>query len=278
MESRYVVKQYMSRGAQAETFVALDTESDVQVILKLTHKADLTVNQQNQLLREAQLQRKISSEFVVKVLNAYETASDIVTVLEFAPFGDFETQIQKRSAPFDESAIITWAMQLLLGLKHTHSNNIIHRDVKTANIVLIQDDKFPNAKAMLCDFGIATENNLAKTVVGTPYYMSPQACKGLNYGQKTDIWALGVVLYRLCTFEYPFFAGNQIALRARIASGVFQEVKGYSEELTGLINRMLEQNEALRPEAEELLKDPIFESRLRHFKYNEDADTVEGTQ
>ena len=129
---------------------------------------------------------------------------------------------------------------------------------------------YQNPVAMLCDFGIVrklADSELCQTAVGTPYYMSPQICKGEPYSTKTDIFSLGVVLYRCCTLKYPFYGANVIMLKTKIITGKYEPISGeYCEELKSIIYSMLEQDEAKRPTALELLKKPIFRSRLRHYK------------
>ena len=93
--------------------------------------------------------------------------------------------------------------QLVIGIALMHSKNILHRDLKTQNMFLTKDDVIK-----LGDFGIAkalgTQVDLTKTVCGTPYFMSPEVCRGETYGQKADIWALGCALYELIAFKRPF--------------------------------------------------------------------------
>ena len=128
--------------------------------------------------------------------------------MELGEYGDMEKQLinNYKPNPLPESVIITYLMQLLLGLHTLHSNGIIHRDIKTENIVLANDDRFPNGRAVIVDFGIATECDYSTTMVGTPFYLSPQICMNDNYSTKADIYSLGVVLYKLMTYKFPFIA------------------------------------------------------------------------
>jgi NIMA (never in mitosis gene a)-related kinase len=96
-----------------------------------------------------------------------------------------------------EEYILNWFTQVCLAIKHCHDRKIIHRDLKASNIFLTK-----KGICKLGDFGIArvlsnTKSN-AKTVVGTPYYLSPEIIQGRPYNSESDIWSLGVLLYELC--------------------------------------------------------------------------------
>ena len=92
--------------------------------------------------------------------------------------------------------------------------NILHRDLKTQNIFLTK-----NNDIRIGDLGIAKQLlrfRFTNTVIGTPYYLSPEICKNKPYNEKSDIWALGCVLYELCTFNHPFESTNQASLIKKI--------------------------------------------------------------
>ena len=81
-----------------------------------------------------------------------------------------------------------------------HSRKVIHRDIKTQNVFLTSSNTIK-----VGDFGISkvleSSTQVAMTVVGTPYYMAPEACQSMPYTSKSDIWALGIVIYELCTLQ-----------------------------------------------------------------------------
>jgi len=95
---------------------------------------------------------------------------------------------------------MNWMIQIFIGIEYIHSMRIIHRDVKASNIFL---SSYEIVK--LGDFGISRMldncNEAAMTVVGTPFYMSPELCQNKPYTMKTDIWSLGCLLYELCEFK-----------------------------------------------------------------------------
>jgi len=90
-----------------------------------------------------------------------------------------------------------------LAVKHVHDRKILHRDLKSSNVFLTN-----NNRVKLGDFGIAKVLNKttskAKSFVGTPYYISPEIIEGKRYDFFSDIWSIGVILYELCTLELPF--------------------------------------------------------------------------
>jgi NIMA (never in mitosis gene a)-related kinase len=101
------------------------------------------------------------------------------------------------------------------GLQYLHANRILHRDIKTINMFLTKEER-----VKIGDLGVAKmlneTSNMAQTVVGTPYYLSPELCEEKPYNNKSDIWSLGCVLYELCTLKHPFEAQNQGALILKI--------------------------------------------------------------
>ena len=94
---------------------------------------------------------------------------------------------------------------MCLGLQYLHANRVLHRDIKSANIFLDAQNHLK-----LGDLGVAKQlvQTFAHTTVGTPYYMSPELVEEKPYNHKSDIWALGCVLYEMCTQTYPFNAKN----------------------------------------------------------------------
>jgi NIMA (never in mitosis gene a)-related kinase len=127
-----------------------------------------------------------------------------------------------------------------LAIKHIHDRKIIHRDLKAENIFL--------TKRRICklgDLGVARVMNStqskAYTVVGTPYYMSPEVIQSNPYDRKSDIWSLGVLLYQLCTLKIPFPGNNLIAITKRIMKLDYEPIDTsvYSTNVNNLLNSML---------------------------------------
>ena len=138
-----------------------------------------------------------------------------------------------------EAKIWKFFIEMSLGLHYLHSFRILHRDIKTINMFLGKDDK-----VKIGDLGVAKllnqTNNMAHTIVGTPYYLSPELCEEKPYNHKSDIWSLGCVLYELATFKHPFEANNQGALILKIVRAKFNPISTtYSKSLRDLIDSLL---------------------------------------
>jgi NIMA (never in mitosis gene a)-related kinase len=119
--------------------------------------------------------------------------------------GDLSTYIKalkKRGQRLSEKLIGYWFTQLLFGLRVLHSKNILHRDLKSANIFLTK-----NYSLKIGDFGISKvlERSSAITCIGTPLYLSPEVCNNQPYTYSSDMWALACIVYEMCSLRVPSF-------------------------------------------------------------------------
>eukprot|EP00960_Hanusia_phi_P035821 751960-Hanusia_phi.AAC.7 len=147
------------------------------------------------------------------------------------------------------------------------SRKILHRDIKSANVFLHRSDERGNAVVKLGDFGISkvleATQGLAKTAVGTPYYMSPELCSGKCYGYKSDMWALGIVLYEMASLRPAFDAHSFNALVVKILKGKFSPISSvYSPDLHDAVQALLDKDTALRPDVNQFLQLPFIRRRL----------------
>ncbi|XP_022450571.1 serine/threonine-protein kinase Nek1 isoform X4 [Delphinapterus leucas] len=161
--------------------------------------------------------------------------------------------------------ILDWFVQICLALKHVHDRKILHRDIKSQNIFLTKDGTI-----QLGDFGIARVLNstveLVRTCIGTPYYLSPEICENKPYNNKSDIWALGCVLYEMCTLKHAFEAGNMKNLVLKIISGSFPPVSlHYSYDLRSLISQLFKRNPRDRPSVNSILEKGFIAKRIEKF-------------
>lgn len=138
-------------------------------------------------------------------------------------------------------------------MKHVHDRKIIHRDLKGANVFLTK-----KGIVKIGDFGIAKVLShtiqKARTMVGTPYYLSPEIVQSQPYNSKTDIWSMGVMLYELCALKPPFDAPSIHMLSMKIVRGVYNPIPtSFSTEIKNLIKLMLEVKAEKRPDVNKIL-------------------------
>lgn len=150
-------------------------------------------------------------------------------------------------------------------MHYMHSNRILHRDLKTQNIFLLG-----NGRLVLGDLGISKvmdgTMDFAKTCIGTPYYMSPEIFQNKPYNHKSDVWALGCVLYELTTLNHAFDANSLNGLACKIVKGRYPPVDPkYSTHLRDLIAAMLMTNPAQRPDMDDVLRRPFIRKHIYNF-------------
>lgn len=164
-----------------------------------------------------------------------------------------------------ENTILDLFTQICLGMKHVHDRKIIHRDLKGANVFLTK-----KGIVKIGDFGIAKVLSCtvqqARTMVGTPYYLSPEIVQSKPYNSKTDIWSMGVMLYELCALRPPFDAPSIHLLSMKIIRGVYNPIPAcYSSEIKTLIKQMLEMRPDQRPDVNKILNTPLIQRRIKSY-------------
>lgn len=156
--------------------------------------------------------------------------------------------------PVNEETVWRFSLQIMLGLRDLHAKKILHRDIKAMNVFLTD-----NKKIRIGDLGVARTmtSDFANTIVGTPYYLSPEMCEERPYNEKTDVWAMGCLIYELCTGKHPFEANSQAALALKIVVGKYQALPAhYSPLMSWLIKLCLSVDYKRRPTIQYLLSQP----------------------
>ena len=149
-------------------------------------------------------------------------------------------------------------IQMLLGLQYLHQNKIVHRDIKPSNIFVDSE-----GIVKLADFGLSKALNQShsastfkiEAMVGTPLYLAPEICANQPPSLEADIWALGCVLFELCSLKPPFVATNILALATMIAQSEVPNLDvRYCDDLNALVRWMLDKNLKNRPSASQILR------------------------
>jgi NIMA (never in mitosis gene a)-related kinase len=197
-------------------------------VIKSVRIVELSGREQLEAINEVTILSKMNSPFVVRYYDSFIDQDSLHIVMEYCNRGDLQTLLKKAKEKNMSSLKenVTWNifLQIVLGLHYLHNQKILHRDLKTANVFLMKDDSQPYFLVKIGDLGVAklleTSTAFAKTIVGTPYYLSPELCADQPYRDKSDCWALGVLLYECLTLRHPFEARNQCALIMKVSSEI----------------------------------------------------------
>ncbi|KNG75424.1 other/NEK protein kinase [Plasmodium falciparum IGH-CR14] len=186
--NKYEKIRDIGKGNYGNTILVRDRKND-HYVMKIINISQMSQKEKRQCLKEVELLSKLNHPFIVKYIESYIEGDTLRIVMKHCKGGDLYHYIQnkkKQNTPIKEKRILIWLTQILTALKFLHSNHILHRDMKSLNI-LIDSDK----RVRLCDFGISKvlENTLdyANTLIGTPYYLSPELCKDKKYSWPSDI-------------------------------------------------------------------------------------------
>jgi len=179
--------------------------ADQSYVIKVVDTNKMKKDDGIEALIEAELLAELDCHFIVGYFDTFINETSINIVMEYCQHGDLNSHIKRQNGKFFvENFIWKVFIHICLGINYLHSHNIIHRDLKSLNIFLTKDNS-----AKIGDLGAArrldTEGNIIDEVsseiphkVGTPFYLAPELWKNSSCSKKSDIWALGVILYEMC--------------------------------------------------------------------------------
>ncbi|XP_072466567.1 serine/threonine-protein kinase Nek5 isoform X2 [Notamacropus eugenii] len=264
---KYDVIKMIGEGAFGKAFLAKGKADSQQCVIKEINLTKMPHREKEASRKEVILLAKMKHPNIVKFFTSLQEVNKLYIVMEYCDGGDLMKRINRQHGVlFDEDQILGWFVQISLGLKHIHDRKILHRDIKTQNIFLSNNEMV----AKLGDFGIARVLNntmeLARTCVGTPYYLSPEICQNKPYNNKTDIWSLGCVLYELCTLRHPFEGTNLHQLVLKICQAHFDPISPkFSSDLQTLITQLFKISPRNRPSINSILKKPFLEKLIAKY-------------
>lgn len=225
--------------------------------LKLIPKQKIS---SNSIIQRTMTERKIlihiKHPFITKIYSAFQTDTYLILALEYVGGGDLQHHLDK-GVNFTKNQIKLYLAQLVLALEHIHSMGIVFRDLKPSNILI---DKDGNLK--LTDFGLAkniTSTSNTKTLCGTHEYLSPEMLNDQPYDFSVDIWALGVIAYRLICDCLPFNTPNLLKLYDKICKCSYRIPSRIENDAKQLICGLLKKNPNERLTLEQIKNHKYFE-------------------
>jgi NIMA (never in mitosis gene a)-related kinase len=275
----YQIIKKIGEGSYAKIYKVKKDNSDTLYVLKNIPVSEEDYSSMNEILNESSILSNCDNIYIIKYYDSFFYNGTFNIITEFCPYGDLFGYIKfykVRGSRIEEKIIWIIFIQLSLGLCYLHSKKILHRDIKTKNIFIKN-----NLTVKIGDFGIAkilsSTSSYAHTFIGTPYYISPELCKDQPYNDKSDVWALGCVLYELCTLNHPFEGGTQVEIYEKIVTQKFKSINPeYSSDLKKMIDLLLEKDENKRPKMKDILKMKSVIDKANKYNIELDIfDTIE---
>lgn len=224
-------------------------DNNLYAMKKIFHKEEVDSN-------EVSIMKRLSSHpYIISYVDSFISKSNKLCIItEYFKHGDLASFISKHrstNTQIKEQLILKWIYQLTKAISYIHSKNIIHNDIKPANIFIT--DTFD---IKVADYGISFDiNGSPKTNIGTPLYLPPEVCKGRHPEYKSDMWMVGCVAYELATLTKPFQGGCITEIMRNIVTTEPKEITSRSKPLIKIINGLLNKNPIERYSEKDVLKE-----------------------
>ncbi|RKX71555.1 hypothetical protein DRP53_01105 [candidate division WOR-3 bacterium] len=247
---KYRIIQWLGGGSFGDVFLAEDTILKRQFALKVARMREEDVRM---LEEEARLLASLEHPAIVRFYSVDIIEGRLSLAMEYVP-GQSLRRILNKKRCLDLVTAVNIIARVGEGIGYAHQRSIIHRDLKPENII-VSDRGEPK----ITDFGLARflkPGSLSLSTAGTPVYMAPEAWSG-HYSDRTDIWALGAILYEIISGNPPFLADNLDELKRLISKGEVKPTRRFPDRLFRLITRALNPDPEQRPGIQEFCDELI---------------------
>jgi eukaryotic-like serine/threonine-protein kinase len=208
---KYQILSNLGSGGFGTVFLARDTWIDKKVAIKVPHRQR---GDFDELLQEPRLLAALDHPNIVGILTAERLDGTFFIVMEYVKGESLEAVVDREKA-LDVPRALAYGVQILRGVEHAHEAQILHRDLRPANVLISE-----SGAVKVADFGTSRflERSHATTVIGSPPFMAPEAFQGRAV-LASDIYSVGVILYQMLTGVLPYFSPNPAQIERLVAQG-----------------------------------------------------------
>jgi serine/threonine protein kinase len=261
---RYRLIEILGQGGLGTVYKALDTRVSRRVALKVLRSEVVGGKELGNLIEEFKVHRLLTHPNIVRTYECFKAGDLVFIALEYVD-GRSLAQILRAEKPLDINVTLGIVCQVATALDFAHRNNVVHRDVKPANILISE-----SGRVLLSDFGLARpsgEPGLTEsgTIVGTPAYMSPEQAKGKILDPRSDVFSLGVVLYQSLTGRHPFPGESAAGILKSLAESDPRPPRAFNALIDPRLQEVVLKALAKEPE-NRFASMHLFEEALRLFK------------
>lgn len=265
LEDTYTISKQLGEGSFGSVYLGVNKLTKEQRAIKKLKKPKGydKYKVSDEIKKEIDILKKLDHQNIMKIYEFYENDEEFALVTELCEGGElFDTILAKKYLEEVDAAIIMF--QLFGAIAYCHSQNIMHRDLKTENILLETKKKNGYYKIKLIDFGIAKileKGEFETSLSGTCFYIAPEVIQK-NYDKRCDLWSCGVILYILLCGQLPFGGNDNREIFRNIQKGHYDmnlaPFPTVSNEAKNLIDKLLQQDPNRRISAEDALQHPWF--------------------
>lgn len=234
--AHYQIIEHLGTGGMGEVYLAVDSKLDRKVALKfLPAQMSAQPDAKARFLQEARAASALNHPNICTIHDIQEHDGRVFIVMEYV---EGQT-LRERTTPFSLKQVIEIGIQIADGLAAAHERGIVHRDIKTENIMLRKD-----GIVQIMDFGLAKLRGASRltkegSTIGTVGYMSPEQVQGLDADHRTDLFSLGVVLYELLGGQMPFKGVHETAIMYEIVNVDPQPLSAMRPDIDPELDRIL---------------------------------------
>ena len=265
---KYHLVKLIGKGCYSRVYKAKSKSDNKIYSIKIIQFSKMSEKNKKRTLCEIRILNSINHPQILKFEEAFTNPKkqELWIVTEYLEEGDLSNFIERKKKAkkkIKKKTIWKIGVQILLGLIELNKLKIIHRDIKPANLFL-------NKKSIIKigDFNISKiikKKKFCNTQIGTPYYLAPEIWRKDNYTETCDIFSFGIILYELLFLKHPFLSKSKLELKEKILT---KKIRVPKNDLGFIIAKCLTKNPENRPNAEKLLSNFVFQSKISKYSLN----------